>query len=525
MNEIKNMTPDNQEMVQANTNNYTAEEYLALRKLLPETAQAFGVHGDEGGNIIFPYYENMEAYEKGDAVFRKLRPARKLDRSEIAELSKTEGKRSLFGMHLCDPEKGVLYIFADEFECMAGYQAHGGNCVAVPREDKDFDWNRNCSEFISKFRRAAVILPKNSSDQKLALEISRKLEIPVDIPDLKLYGKNKSISSVLYNEGIEKVSDIMNSAKPEPIPGLINITKISLVSIRDIPRVLTGIPSLDYVTGGFRFGGVDVWTGKTGEGKSTFLSQMLLEAIEQGYKVFAYSGELPKEDVKNCIYAQAAGEKYVQTFKHPKTGKIEGEAIPEAAERIDQWLDGRLWLYDKDFKGANEAENLLKVVESAYRANDCRVFLLDNLMTVNTYQKGRDSYEVEADFVNSLCQMASRLGILIHLIIHPRKTDGRPVMSNDDVGGSSRNTNLASAVFSVRRVAENDQKKEGQNAAFTCMKGRNGETKGSIPLEFHPYSRRFVSINAPEKQYSWDTTGLSMEPSEQMTLEADELPF
>lgn len=98
-------------------------------------------------------------------------------------------------------------------------------------------------------------------------------------------------------------------------------------------------------------------------------------------------------------------------------------------------------------------------------------------------------------------------------------------MSNDDVGGSSRNTNLASAVFSIRRVVEKDQKKEGQNAAFTCMKGRNGEKRGSIPLEFHPYSQRFVSINAPEKQYSWDTTGLSMEPSEQMTLETDELPF
>lgn len=525
MNDIKNVMSDNQEMVQANGNKYAADDYLATRKILPETAEAFGVHGDDDGNIVFPYYKDMEAFEKWDPVFQKSRPARKLDRNLIMEQTKTEGESSLFGMHLCDPKEGVLYIFADEFECMAGYQALGRNCVAVPFEDEDFDWNRNCNEFISKFRRAAFIPHKSNSGKKLALEIERKLEIPVDTPDLKLYGRNKSISSVLYNDGIESVSDIIHSAKPEPIPGLIDISKVPLVSIRDIPSVLTGIASLDFVTGGFRFGGVNVWTGKTGEGKSTFLSQMLLETIEQGYKVFVYSGELGRAEIKQCMYAQAAGEKYVQTFKNPRTGKTEAEAIPEVAERIDQWLKGKLWLYDKDMEGANEVGNLLKLMEAGYRAYNCRVFLVDNLMTVNTYNKDRDSYDVQSDFVNSLCQMASRFGILIHLVIHPRKTDGRPVANNDDVGGSSRNTNLASAVFSIRRVEEKDQKMEGQNAAFACMKGRNGEQKGSIPLEFHPYSKRFVSLKTPEKQYSWDTTGLSMEPTDQQTFESDELPF
>ena len=101
------------------------EEYLAVRKILPETAQAFGVYGDSEDNIVFPYHDNMEAFEKGDAAFQKRRPARKLDHKEAAQQTTAEGKPILFGMHLCDPAKGALYFFENEFECMAGYQAHG----------------------------------------------------------------------------------------------------------------------------------------------------------------------------------------------------------------------------------------------------------------------------------------------------------------------------------------------------------------------------------------------------------------
>lgn len=500
------------------------EEYLAGRKLLPDTAKAFGVSGDSEGNIVFPYYKDHKAFEEGNVTFQKQRPARKLERAEAAELTKEEGTPILFGMHLCDPSKGVLRFFEDEFECMAAYQASGGNCVAVPHGDSDFSWNKPCEDFVSGFRRAAVITSNTNLGRKLALEISRKITIPADMPDMKLYKKHKTLSAALYKEGASIVSDIINSAKPEPIPGLIDISKIPLVSIRKTPCIMTGIPDLDHATGGFRFGCVYVWTGKTGEGKSTFLSQMMLEAIEQNYNVFAYSGELDKDDFKRNMYAQASGEQYLDIFTNKKTGRKEGDLIPEVVERIDKWITGRFWLYDRTIVGAHEPEKLLKIMEEAYRAYDCRVFLVDNMMTVRTQEKGRDSYEMEAEFMSKLCQLAMKFGILIHLVIHPRKTDGRPVVYNDDIGGSSKNANLASAVFSVRKV-NNSESKKGENAAFTCLKGRHKEQQGSVPLEFHPLSNRFVPLKAPEKKYSWDAAGLSMEPADQLEIAADELPF
>lgn len=54
-------------------------------------------------------------------------------------------------------------------------------------------------------------------------------------------------------------------------------------------------PALDELIGGLAEGAMTVFTGKPGQGKSTVAGQLLLAAIEQGYSVCAYSGELTKE--------------------------------------------------------------------------------------------------------------------------------------------------------------------------------------------------------------------------------------
>ena len=62
-----------------------------------------------------------------------------------------------------------------------------------------------------------------------------------------------------------------------------------------VPRIKTMIPALDETIGGVAEGAITVFTGKPGSGKSTLTGQLLLNAIEQGCSVCAYSGELTKE--------------------------------------------------------------------------------------------------------------------------------------------------------------------------------------------------------------------------------------
>ena len=71
------------------------------------------------------------------------------------------------------------------------------------------------------------------------------------------------------------------------------------------------IPALDELIGGLAEGAMTVFTGKPGQGKSTLAGQLLLAAIEQGYSVCAYSGELTRERFQEWINLQAAGSEYI----------------------------------------------------------------------------------------------------------------------------------------------------------------------------------------------------------------------
>lgn len=61
--------------------------------------------------------------------------------------------------------------------------------------------------------------------------------------------------------------------------------------------------------GGCRLGELTIVSGQPGAGKSTILNQMACDFINQGEKVFYYSGEFPKAKAKRWLYTVLAGQK------------------------------------------------------------------------------------------------------------------------------------------------------------------------------------------------------------------------
>lgn len=483
----------------------TAALYIQSRGISAETAQAFRVGGNDRGEVVFPYFENEAAFCDKQPTFIKYRPARKLNRGEGKARREKDTKPVLFGMHLCKPENGMLYIFEGEFDCMAGYQAHGGNCVSVPSGCKDFTWLETCTDFLAQYGRVAVIGDNDDPGREMLRELSQKLEAAVYLPDFALYGGCKDANEVLFRHGPERLREIMDGVKPAPVLGLLNVAEIAPLDTGSIPRTLSGIPALDKLTGGLYLGDLNIWTGRRGEGKSTLLTQLLLESVEQGRHVCAYSGEIPAERFKYGLYLQAADSRRVCERTDPETGRTIHYLLNDVRRQIDRWLDGKFWLYDNRITEADEADSVLRVFEQAYRRYDCRVFLADNLMTVRSCKRESDFYQAQADFTIKLRKFAERFGVAVHLVVHPRKTSGKAVADNDEVGGLSTITNIACAVFSVRRLSEQEATENGCDSMVSCLKNRMYGQLGNVPLEFIPQSRRFVQRGQPEKAFSWET--------------------
>ena len=67
---------------------------------------------------------------------------------------------------------------------------------------------------------------------------------------------------------------------------------IPYVDIAELPRIPSGFEKFDKKTGGFFLGDVTIVSGLSGAGKSTILDQFILNAVQRGYLVAAWSGEL-----------------------------------------------------------------------------------------------------------------------------------------------------------------------------------------------------------------------------------------
>lgn len=368
----------------------------------------------------------------------------------------------------------------------------------------DAPWSdiNSWSDWLSQFPYILVAVPPGPVQDEISGELSARLPVPVMIPAAKSFYGAGSIRELRENVGLGAVDKLLLDAEEVPVSGLLNIAEISTEKKRNAVRVVSGIPKLDGAIGGFSGGALSVWTGKRGEGKSTLLGQILLDAVNQNHVVCAYSGELPKEDFKLSMQQQAAGYLNVTATTDQASGRTFYTVDRRVVPAIDEWWDKRLFLTDIGKKGAHEEDTILNLFEYANRRYGADVFLVDNIMTANLREEARLGFwRAQSVFTGRLVDFSKRLNVHVHLVAHPRKTDNKK-FDSDDVAGSGDITNRADNVFKVERVKPED---EGCDAVVTIMKNREFGARGKIKLDFNELSRRFFPAGgSPAKQYSWE---------------------
>ena len=373
--------------------------------------------------------------------------------------------------------------------------------LSIGSEAKDLG---KAEPFLASFPSVFIAL----ADPDMVQTVSEMLEeyapsVPVLLPRKGAFQGCANCREVLAAGGEKRLSQLMMGAIERPAAGLLDMAEVERVDPMSQPSVLSGIQTLDASTGGFFAGELSVWTGKRGAGKSTLLGQVLLNAIDQGQRVCAYSGELSAWRFKDWISMQAAGSTHLTEQRDPFSGKLFYQIDPSIRPLLDDWWRGQFFLYDNKVASASDEDSILKTFEYAVRRYGCSVFLVDNLMSAR-FRAMRDSdfFRAQSSFTGRLVEFAKKHEVHIHLVAHPRKTSSR--LEADDVGGSGDITNLADNVFSLERLDAVSAEEKGYDTVLTVLKNRSFGSTVSVGMSFDPRTRRFARPHELEKVYGWD---------------------
>ena len=350
-----------------------------MRRISEQTLRDFNVSATTEGNIFFPFFRNKEL------VFAKYRKPKKYQKGDgPKEWQDRNTEPILFGMDMVSFNKPLI-ITEGQIDALSLYEAGCTNVVSVPCGCSNLDWINSCWDWLENFSQIVIFGDNDDPGTEMIANVMKRLGedrcmIPPDYPDLIIDGENagracKDANEILYSYGAEYLQEFVKTCEPAPIKGVLNLASIPFVDPTSIPRIYTRIPALDNAIGGLGEGTVTVFTGKRGEGKSTLNGQLLLNAIQQGYNVCAYSGELSGNKFLEWIMAQATESKYISVRTDPRSGKTYAVVPHDIQQRIKQWIDGKFYLFDNAYiDDASQQEAILKVFTVCARRYGCKVF-------------------------------------------------------------------------------------------------------------------------------------------------------
>ena len=295
-----------------------------------------------------------------------------------------------------------------------------------------------------------------------------------------------------------------------------------------IVSIPSGIVQYDKECCGFDKPSLNIWSGNNGSSKSTLLNQIAINAVNNGFKVAIYSGELRGKKMKRWLILQAAGKQYNKKSNYNSYDYYTPNNIKD---KIVEWFQGKLYNYNTKY--SHNIEQVCLEVEKLVKEHQIDMLIMDNLSCLDIDELDGSINEQQKAAIKMLLRMTERMEIATHVVIHPKKSE--LYLRKNDVSGAKTLTDLADCVFFVHRWNQDTQKaakefmqpqvyadlcsSETTNIVEVIKHREFGEAEGHIyKLFYEPESRRLKNSIAETIHYGWEEEHVQTN-IEQMTIE------
>lgn len=339
-----------------------------------------------------------------------------------------------------------------------------------------------------------------------------RLKFEPDAYDQKAQYDDKPVVIPNYsnpNYTVEK-SEELEAVEIDGKPVFYTTEQIRLMETPPEEFIRTGITEIDNRLKGLRKGFVTVLSGLRAAGKSSIISQLTIEAAQQGYRTALFSGELTNKKAYDWLILQAAGKNHIHGTRYDNFFCVDRETEPV----VSKWLDEKVYIYNNEY--GNEFKMVYKLLNQCTVEHKVDLIIIDNLMAMNITKLGNDKFDQQSMFVSWLENFAKKCNVHVLFVAHPRKNQG--FLRLEDISGSNDIVNRVDNALIIHRVGMDFKAKIGEffnkktppklleadNVVEICKSRDTGVQDCFIPLYFEKESKRLKNQRAEYKHYGWE---------------------
>lgn len=462
-----------------------AERYLTeTRGLSPHVLRKYGVGVDK---FYFDKSQLCFTFPMFDKEKKLVRfKVRSVEKKANMRLNPKGGAWGLFGLDTVPDNAEEVIVTEGEFDAMAAHQATGLPAVSLPNGASSLP--PALLPALERFRKIYLWMDDDMPGRDGAQQFSKKLGarrcvvVRTNTPKKPCKDANDALLMGL------DLKAMVHDARITPHEGVACFADLREEVFAEFtnPMQMHGVksnflPPLNKYLNGHRRGELSIFTGHTGVGKTTLISQMSLDYCMQGVPTLWGSFEISDVRIARLLLSQ---------FYFRSTGKC----VSGLATEFDEWADkfSALPMYFMRYFGSNPINRVLDAMEYSMYAHDCTHVLLDNLqfMTSGQGKAGFDRFEVMDDVVAKLRRFSTVNNAHVSLVVHPRKENDDKEIETASIFGSAKSTQEADNVFILQRLGNDTM-------ALDLKKNRFNGILGRMPLRFNKKGRVFEGRDAP----------------------------